>query len=73
MPAMGPRTAGRREAPSICRPAGPKIAGGADPFRPEDQKKKGSRGVCPMGNGMTDPFAVERFKELFLPKGWTVL
>ena len=26
-----------------------------------------------VGNGMTDPFAVETFKELFIPKGWTVL
>ena len=33
---------------------------------------KGSRGACPAGNGMTDPFAVETFKELYIPKGWTV-
>ena len=25
-----------------------------------------------MGNGMTDVFAVEKFKELFLPMNWTV-
>ena len=31
------------------------------------------RAVCDYIAGMTDPFAVETFKELFLPKGWTVL
>ena len=31
------------------------------------------RAVCDYVAGMTDPFAVERFKELFIPKGWTVL
>ena len=31
------------------------------------------RAVCDYIAGMTDPFAVERFKELFIPKGWTVL
>lgn len=30
------------------------------------------RAVCDYIAGMTDPFAVERFKELFLPIGWTV-
>ena len=34
--------------------------------------QKGSRGARPVGNGMTDPFAVEQFKKLFIPKGWTV-
>ena len=31
------------------------------------------RAVCDYIAGMTDPFAVETFKQLFLPKGWTVL
>ena len=31
------------------------------------------RAVCDYIAGMTDPFAMERFKELFIPKGWTVL
>lgn len=31
------------------------------------------RAVCDYIAGMTDPFAVETFKELFIPKGWTVL
>ena len=31
------------------------------------------RAVCDYIAGMTDPFAVERYKELFIPKGWTVL
>ena len=31
------------------------------------------RAVCDYIAGMTDPFAVERFKEMFIPKGWTVL
>ena len=25
-----------------------------------------------MGIGMTDPFAVEQFQKLFIPKGWTI-
>ena len=31
------------------------------------------RAVCDYIAGMTDPFAVETFKEIFIPKGWTVL
>ncbi len=31
------------------------------------------RAVCDYIAGMTDPFAADRFKELFIPKGWTVL
>lgn len=31
------------------------------------------RAVCDYVAGMTDPFALDRFKELFIPKGWTVL
>ena len=31
------------------------------------------RAVCDYIAGMTDPFAVEKYKELFIPKGWTVL
>jgi len=30
------------------------------------------RAVCDYIAGMTDPFAVERFKELFIPAGWAV-
>lgn len=30
------------------------------------------RAVCDYIAGMTDPYAVERFKELFIPMGWTV-
>ena len=32
----------------------------------------GSRGPRPVGIGMTDPFAVEKYKELFIPMGWTL-
>ena len=39
---------------------------------PRSSNQKGSHGACPVGNGMTDPFAVERFKELYIPMGWTV-
>ena len=40
---------------------------------PRGLKAKGlPRGPGPVGYGMTDPFAVERFKELFIPMGWTV-
>lgn len=31
------------------------------------------RAVCDYIAGMTDPFAVETYKEIFIPKGWTVL
>ena len=31
------------------------------------------RAVCDYIAGMTDPFAVGRFQELFIPKGWTVM
>ena len=30
------------------------------------------RAVCDYIAGMTDPFAVERYKELYIPMGWTV-
>ena len=30
------------------------------------------RAVCDYIAGMTDPFAVERFHELYIPMGWTV-
>ena len=30
------------------------------------------RAVCDYIAGMTDPFAVEQFQRLFIPKGWTV-
>jgi dGTPase len=30
------------------------------------------RAVCDYIAGMTDPFAVERFQELFIPMGWTI-
>ena len=41
-------------------------------FAPRIENQKGSRGAGPAGNGMTDPFAVEQFQKLFIPKGWTV-
>ena len=31
------------------------------------------RAVCDYIAGMTDPFAADRFQELFIPKGWAVL
>ncbi len=30
------------------------------------------RAVCDYISGMTDPFAVETYKQLFIPKGWTL-
>ena len=54
-------------------PQARRISAGADSFRPEDFKiKRAPAGRSPVGKGMTDPFAVERFKELFIPMGWTV-
>ena len=49
-----------------------RISAGGIHFRRGFQNQKGSREACPVGNGMTDPFAVERYKELFIPMGWTV-
>ena len=31
------------------------------------------RAVCDYIAGMTDPFAVDTFQSLFIPKGWTVM
>ena len=28
--------------------------------------------MCDYIAGMTDPFAVEKYKELFIPMGWTL-
>ena len=44
-----------------------------DDFQSIRQEEGVERAVCDYIAGMTDPFAVDRFKELFLPKGWTVL
>ena len=30
------------------------------------------RAVCDYIAGMTDPFAVEQFQKLFIPKGWAI-
>jgi len=64
---------GRRDKRrKFAGPQARRISAGANSFRPEDFKKKGSHGACPVGNGMTDPFAAERYKELYIPMGWTV-
>ncbi len=34
--------------------------------------KRGSHGACPVGIGMTDPFAIEQFTKLFISMAWTV-
>ena len=33
---------------------------------------QGSHAAGCAGTGMTDPFAVEQFDKLFIPRGWTV-
>ena len=71
MPAITPPKAGRRDKRRKFA-AQRRISAGADLFRPEDEKGKGPRGPAARGNGMTDPFAVERYKELFIPMGWTL-
>lgn len=43
-----------------------------DDFQPILAEEGVERAVCDYIAGMTDPFAVERFKELFIPTGWTV-
>ena len=44
-----------------------------DDFQSIRQEEGVDRAVCDYIAGMTDPFAVDRFQELFIPKGWTVL
>lgn len=44
-----------------------------DDFQYIRVKEGVDRAVCDYIAGMTDPFAVEQFKTLFIPKGWTVL
>lgn len=44
-----------------------------DDFQSIRAKEGTDRAVCDYIAGMTDPFAVDRYKELFIPKGWTVL
>ena len=43
-----------------------------DDFQTIRAEEGTDRAVCDYIAGMTDPFAVERFKELFIPVGWTV-
>ena len=43
-----------------------------DDFQEIRESEGVDRAVCDYIAGMTDPFAVERFKELFIPMGWTV-
>jgi dGTPase len=43
-----------------------------DDFQPIRVEEGVDRAVCDYIAGMTDPFAVERFKELFIPMGWTI-
>lgn len=44
-----------------------------DDFQNIREREGTDRAVCDYIAGMTDPFAMERFKALFIPKGWTVL
>ena len=41
-------------------------------FQDIRERESVERAVCDYIAGMTDPFAVERFKELFIPMGWTL-
>ena len=43
-----------------------------DDFQTVRAEEGVDRAVCDYIAGMTDPFAVERYKELFIPVGWTV-
>lgn len=43
-----------------------------DDFQEIRESEGVDRAVCDYIAGMTDPFAVERYKELFIPMGWTV-
>ena len=41
-------------------------------FQAIRQEEAVDRAVCDYIAGMTDPFAVEKYKELFIPMGWTL-
>ena len=41
-------------------------------FQAIRQEEGVDRAVCDYIAGMTDPFAVEKYKELFIPMGWTL-
>ena len=43
-----------------------------DDFQDIRVKEGVDRAVCDYIAGMTDPFAIERFSELFIPMSWTV-
>ena len=43
-----------------------------DDFQAIRQEEGVDRAVCDYIAGMTDPFAVEKYKELFIPMGWTL-
>ena len=43
-----------------------------DDFQTIREEEGVERAVCDYIAGMTDPFAVERYKELFIPMGWTL-
>jgi len=47
-------------------------AGGIHFRRAFQIKNRAPAGPAPWENGMTDPFAVQKFEELFIPMGWTV-
>ena len=68
-----PSTLSRRKSgvPSVFAP-GENLGDGGIDFRRSFSKTKGSHGACPVGNGMTDPFAIEQFTKLFIPVAWTV-
>ena len=74
MPAMGPhrRWGGAISAVNSKGRRPGEFPQGRIHFAPRILRKKGSRGACSVGNGMTDPFAVEQYKELYIPMGWTV-
>ena len=52
--------------------AGENLGAGRIYFARAFKIKRGSHGACPVGIGMTDPFAIEQFSKLFIPMAWTV-
>ena len=66
-----PLQMGRAARTSVFAP-GENLGDGGIDFRRSFSKTKGSHGACPVGYGMTAPFAIEQFTKLFIPVAWTV-
>ena len=63
---------GRAQRVQAFSPQAKTLAQGEFTLPEHLKSKRGSHGACPVGIGMTDPFAIEQFSKLFIPMVWTV-